>query len=268
MRFTLQLGLKQGKVLPLNYQYELSSWIYKVISRADSEFATWLHSNGYTTGSKQFRLFNFSRLQVPAFEIQGDRLHIKSDKISLQVSFGIDASAEKFIMGLFQHQQLTIGDTQSRVTFEVLQIEAQDSRLYSNTCRFRTISPMCASKKREYNGKQSALYLSPEDEEFERILTGNLVNKWMALRVNQLVPHIAFASDNSAIQFRLLNKPSSRLVTFKAGTEEQTKVRGFDFQFELTAPIELMELGYNCGFGEKNSEGFGMVEVVGIEPEL
>jgi CRISPR-associated endoribonuclease Cas6 len=261
MRFKLTLSLKQGKVLPLNYQYELSAWIYKVMSRVDSDFADWLHNEGYTKGNKHFRLFNFSRLLAPSFNILGDRLLINSDTVSLHISFGIDVSAEKFIMGLFQHQQLTIGDTHSRVTFEVAQIEALPSQLYLKTQRFKTLSPICVSIKRNHNGKSSPLYLSPEDDEFERILTGNLVNKWIASRLNQVVSSISFASEEPPIQFRLLNKPASRLVTIKAGTSEETRVRGFDFQFELTAPIELMELGYNCGFGEKNSEGFGMVEV-------
>ncbi|MCB0538258.1 MAG: CRISPR-associated endoribonuclease Cas6, partial [Bacteroidetes bacterium] len=32
------------------------------------------------------------------------------------------------------------------------------------------------------------------------------------------------------------------------------------FHFELTAPVELHEIGYEAGFGEKNSMGFGCVK--------
>ncbi|MEI6848119.1 MAG: CRISPR-associated endoribonuclease Cas6 [Chlorobiaceae bacterium] len=31
--------------------------------------------------------------------------------------------------------------------------------------------------------------------------------------------------------------------------------------FRIEAPSELIEVGYECGFGEKNSQGFGMVKV-------
>jgi CRISPR-associated endoribonuclease Cas6 len=40
-------------------------------------------------------------------------------------------------------------------------------------------------------------------------------------------------------------------------------LRGYEFSFELTAPIELHEMGYNAGFGEKNAAaGMGLVQVV------
>jgi CRISPR-associated endoribonuclease Cas6 len=32
--------------------------------------------------------------------------------------------------------------------------------------------------------------------------------------------------------------------------------------FTITADPQLIQLGYECGFGENNSAGFGMVEVV------
>lgn len=41
MRFKLTLEVieKQKPLLPLNYQYELSSWIYKVIDQGDPLFS-------------------------------------------------------------------------------------------------------------------------------------------------------------------------------------------------------------------------------------
>jgi CRISPR-associated endoribonuclease Cas6 len=40
-------------------------------------------------------------------------------------------------------------------------------------------------------------------------------------------------------------------------------VRGYLCEFELQAPAELLRLGFQAGFGEKNSLGFGCAEVVG-----
>lgn len=76
MRFNLNLSLtdRNRSVLPVNYQYELSSWIYKVINQSDPVFAKWLHDRGFSNDNKQFRLFTFSNLMVPQYEIAGDRL--------------------------------------------------------------------------------------------------------------------------------------------------------------------------------------------------
>ena len=57
-------------------------------------------------------------------------------------------------------------------------------------------------------------------------------------------------------------KVKSRLETIKAGTNAETKVRGYQYAFKLKAPEPLVRIGLLAGFGEKNSLGFGCGEVV------
>ncbi len=52
-----------------------------------------------------------------------------------------------------------------------------------------------------------------------------------------------------------------KLLTLKEGRSDETKIKGTLAPFRLRAPRELMEVGYECGFGEKNSMGFVMVKV-------
>ncbi|MFZ0391516.1 MAG: hypothetical protein WAN36_13740 [Calditrichia bacterium] len=48
MRLKLNLQvLHPENRLPLNYAYEISAWIYKVINRSDHLFAEWLQSEVY-----------------------------------------------------------------------------------------------------------------------------------------------------------------------------------------------------------------------------
>jgi CRISPR-associated endoribonuclease Cas6 len=68
--------------------------------------------------------------------------------------------------------------------------------------------------------------------------------------------------DELPMAFRLLSAPKEKKIIIKAGTPEETKVRAYLFDFELQAPVPLLEFGYDAGFGEKNSTGFGCVEVV------
>ena len=57
MQFKITLRcLDANPVLPVNYQYELSAWIYRVIRNADAEYADFLHRHGHTTGRKTFKL--------------------------------------------------------------------------------------------------------------------------------------------------------------------------------------------------------------------
>jgi CRISPR-associated endoribonuclease Cas6 len=48
----------------------------------------------------------------------------------------------------------------------------------------------------------------------------------------------------------------SKLIDYKG-----TKIRGYQAPFTVTGPPELLRIGYACGFGDRNSQGFGMVEV-------
>ena len=59
MKFKLVLRQKRGNKIPFNYQYPLSSAIYKFIKQADQEYAEQLHQKGFGKG---FKLFTFSDL--------------------------------------------------------------------------------------------------------------------------------------------------------------------------------------------------------------
>ncbi len=56
LRLTLKC-LDTTPVLPINYQYELSAWIYGVLRKADAAYATFLHHRGYSAGQKLLELF-------------------------------------------------------------------------------------------------------------------------------------------------------------------------------------------------------------------
>jgi CRISPR-associated endoribonuclease Cas6 len=67
MRFKLHMQLAGNRqILPLNYQYPISAWIYRVMANADNEFTRALHESGYKIeNGKSFKLFTFSKLSFP-----------------------------------------------------------------------------------------------------------------------------------------------------------------------------------------------------------
>ncbi len=78
MRLELDLVNEDSKqnVLPINYQYELSAAIYKIIHQGNPKFAKWLHDGGYSNGQKLFKLFSFSHLLIApgGLSVEKDRL--------------------------------------------------------------------------------------------------------------------------------------------------------------------------------------------------
>jgi len=263
-RITLQLIVSaKGNIIPINYQYELSSWIYRTIQEGDSAFGDWLHEKGYMFNGKSFKLFTFSRLQIPKkqFQIKDDRLYLHGVDICFYVSFLLENSAEPFITGLFRNQQLILGDRISQTKFLVRTIERLPDPEFCETMSLHLLSPLVVNK---VDGKHGE-FLRPDHNEFENLFFQNLVRKYLSSV--QDLPGLGdlegLKNDPATImKIEVLTEPMSKLVLIKAGTEQETKIRGYMFDFKITAPVPLIRTGYFAGFGEKNSLGFGCGEII------
>ncbi len=257
MELLLTLTRIRGNQLPLNYQYAVSSWIYKVISRADSSYSEFLHERGFQFDKRSFKMFTFSQLDLRPYKIVGDAVHLLGDDVQLNVRFMVDASMENFIKGLFLHQHCGLGNQSYQVDFKVTKVEAQSAPVFRTTTRYECLSPIVVSALRD---DYSTAYLSPHDIAFGPILIQNLVRKHAALAVHGDSDVAEY--QGSDYSFRLLSEPRKKGTVIKEGTEKETKVIAYLFRFELTAPVELHEVGYYAGMGEKNAMGFGCVKLV------
>lgn len=260
MQFKITLRcLDEKPVLPVNYQYELSAWIYKVLQNADAAYSEFLHRQGYTTGRKSFKLFCFSHLNVPKRILEGDRLHVGSREVSFIIGFYLDRTAEEFVRGLFREQQFSLGDRISRARFAVQTVEMRPPSLphHAGPLTVRILSPLVVARKRPDNRPDE--YLHPDDPDFGRLLFLNLLDKYAAATGQ---PPPAWW-DAARFAFRPVGQPPrSKLVTIKAGTPAETRVKGWMFDFEVDMPRELLEVGLLAGWGRGNAEGFGCGEMI------
>ena len=254
MRFKLTLQIQPkviGSELPINYQYPLQAAIYRTLAKSDLEFATWLHENGYQQDGKRFKLFTFSNLIVPQYGIdkERERLVVKHDFVTLFISFLPEKSTQKFIQGVFKDRTFQVTDYLSGVQFMVREIKVMRPLEYQPEMTFRTLSPVCISLRNDHDQMD---YLSPNDPRYELgILTGLLA------RYNAIYgePY----SGEPYCHLQLLSEPKSTLIRIKAGTPNETRVRGYRYQFKIALPEELMQIAYESGLGEKGSMGFGMI---------
>lgn len=258
MKFQLRLErTTEKRVIPINYQYELSGFIYKVLQNADAKYSLFLHEKGYQTERKSFKLFAFSNLHIQPFRPLKDRIEILGNEVSFKISFYNDIASEHFVIGLFQNQQFSLGDKISQVPFTVKQIEVVAMPTIGESVTLKPLSPIVVGRK---NDRDNDNYLPPDHPDFEELFIENLIDKYRA--TGQVMPT---SWQNATIGFKLLDysKLRSRLITIKTGTAQQTKVRGFDnFSFQLVAPRELIEVALLAGCGKLNAMGFGYVEVV------
>ena len=260
MRFKIFLSpTLEPSVIPINYQYPLSAAIYKVLHKADSDYAAFLHKKGYrAAGSlKNFKFFTFSDLSVK-FKLKGDRMCLHSSP-ELVVSFHLPAAAETFVKGLFLSQQLDIADRKSRASFKVGLVNALPDP-FSGSHADEVISirvaaaSACVAGWKDSKGNYD--FISPEDARFPWVVQHNWEEKLKSV-------HIYEAGDVLGVRvLPFQTPPKSRLITIKAFTNCQTRIKGFThFGMELTAKRKYLELIYNSGAGVYNALGMGFIEM-------
>lgn len=257
MRIELTINHLPNQKLPLNYHYILSSWIYRTLAEADAEFSEWLHQKGYEINGKKFKHFCFSMLN-PVFE-QGGRYKIhKKEEVfelvkgptNLILSFNIDEAVKNMVRQLFQDNMIQLSSGQFNLLGMVEQVKLLPSPTFMETMQYRAMTPICISAGVE--GEKYSSYLSPDDERYEEIFIKNLVDK-----ANAYLGEPKYQVDQVKFKARS-EKFISKLWKIKG-----ISIRGYLYEFDLTAPKELQEIGYNAGFGTNNSSlGMGFCEVI------
>lgn len=256
----IKLSLKQGRtnqLIPINYQYALSSFIYHTIEASDSEYSKWLHNKGYTDGSKKFKLFTFSMLNIPKRNLENGKLRILSDEMELTVSMISDKTIEHFIIGMFENQKMKIYDNENEAVFFIKTVEQIPEPDFKKQNIFKTISPIVLTQRTLHNGKESQYYMGPLDENYIQYLENNLKEK------SKVYYNSKDESDKYKLDsFKVIGDVKTKLIKIKEDKADMTEIRGFIFKFEITGDIELIRMGYEAGFGKSCSLGFGCVNSV------
>lgn len=259
MRFKLTLQLEpqeSGREIPINYQYELSSVIYKIIASADFEFSEHLHTTGYMSTTKNFKLFTFSNLIAPNRGItlnkETNRLIINSDTVYWYLSFIPNESTQKFVQGVFSDQRFRLADRLGGARFRIREVQLMPDMKYNDDTEFETMSPISVSKHEE--GRKFPLYIAPGDELYETALLTGLTERYKAINGKDF-------EGEKYCHLIPTSEPKSALICIKAGTKEESRIRGYRFRFKLQLPPELMDIAYAGGLGERCSMGFGMIMV-------
>lgn len=256
MRFILTLNrTTKQRMLPMDYQYYISAWIYKVLNQADREFSVFLHEKGYgQSDTKLYKLFCFSQLNFGKPKLWKEKkvFEIITHEIELHISFDVTEVATNFIKGLFMSQVFYLGDKFNGIDFSVSKVEALPEPEFRETMKYHLQTPWVVS----YQSVQDKYpkYLSPDDDSFKTLAIKHLIEKYNNTRNSRTV---------SPDQFRLHLTSSFKRAGFviKPGASRESRVIGNLFDFELSAPVEIHQMIWNAGVSEKSSSGFGWVEM-------
>lgn len=258
MRLKILLKSSRRISLPYSYQYWLHSAIYDLIRKSSPDYSQFLHDTGFIDENKHLKLFVFSRLFFAKAVFAAQSIK-EVEQAELYFSTPIPKSFEHLVLGIFSDQKLLLKTNMELAEFDISLVETLPEPIWTDEMKFICLSPIAvAGKSEEHSGKHFFDYMKPEEK--ERFIGGirdNLLRKYRLIRQTEF-------GGKADIDFNFdplyIVKKQGRIrkrIHFKG-----TEIIGMEAPFTISADPQLIQTGYECGFGENNSAGFGMVEMV------
>ena len=252
MRLRIQLDNPHGAALPLNYQHHLTAAIYGLLAASDAEYARFLHGTGYGAeeSSRRFKLFVFSWLRG-RHRVEGDRLRFAPGPLIWQIASPVAEFLTHCATGLLAEAALSVGPA----AFPITQIQTLPPPQFTDLvekAHFTCLSPIVAALPLPDGGTR---YLTPGDgEAFSAAIRANLLRKHAILHGGPPADdRFQLAFDPAYLE---RSQGGTKLITYKT-----IQIRAAFAPFRASGSAELLRVGYEAGFGEKNAGGFGMVEM-------
>lgn len=245
MRLSLKLKPESQLQLPLSYQHILQGLIYREME--DRDFATFLHEEGYAVEKRAFRLFTFSRL-IGRYRINKEsKKIIFDDQIEWHVGSIVPRVIRELGRGFVKRDKLSLNGQ----TVQVEEISYTPPPYILESCKIKMLSPLTIHSTYESkDSKKITQYFDPDDAVFSHLIAENLSNKYYAY-YGRSMPGEVF------IRPLRVTKRDKVITTFKGFI-----ISGWNGVYELRGTTEALQFAYGVGIGARNSQGFGMFEIV------
>ena len=230
-------------VLPIHYNSAVQGLIYSMVQDEMPQ----LHDEGFDVGGRTFRLFTFSR-------VVGKVEYLKDGQIAFHspVRVRVASPLEQFIVtlakNLLNSESIMLGN--NRVYVKSLSALPQPD-FSSGKVKVKAISPITAySTLLTQDGKKKTYYYHPREQEFVDQVTSNLLKKAVCLNKNL---------EGLPFSFRALkvSNKDAKIIYYR-----DFVIKGWLGIYEIEGDPRLLKLAYSAGLGAKNSQGFGMIDVI------
>ena len=232
----ITLYAQKPACLPLSYNALIQGALYDCWRQG----APSLHNEGFTDGSRTYRLFTFSQLS--------GKSHVDSKKKTISVTGVITfrvRSPEEDLIDLLAQELAAKGSLRiGRAVLPIVNLSTADRLLFPHRALINMLSPVTLHRTLDDGYTE---YLDPRTRAFAEALQVNCEHKAQS-----------FGFDCCLVQLVPLDESlRKRVIQFKG-----TYVNGWTGQFILSAEPETMAFLYNAGLGDRNSQGFGMFEII------
>jgi len=259
LRLLLKLRISGNSRLTLNYNYSLSAAIYGLLRFGSAEFSSFLHDIGFESQNKTYKLFTFA-LRLRGYTIDEGSFNLINPNAYLYISTPlVDTFIQNFIIGTFEKQKMEINGSKGASIFTIEQVESLPEPQFKEQMKFKLLSPLVLSTKRQIIDELKQYYLRPGDtDKINEVLTNNLKNKYRIINKGETgEAEVKLKWDEFYLR---KHDRVTKKITINENGKYPVEIIGINAPFTIEGNPELIKVGYECGFGEKNSMGFGLVD--------
>ena len=230
----------EGLVLPLNYHHILQAVIYRNLGNAYG-YSNFVHEIGFQSDNRKFRMFTFSLIQGK-YQIIGKKIRFQ-DEISFEVR-----SPECFFIRQLADNIQRNGLTYGKQHFDDVGVYLMDDTVEGEELYIRMKTPITVYLTDNVSKKTH--FFHPLEEEFSELVANNFFRKYKAyygvepeepiwIRPVTITEKDSFATDYKGFH-----------------------IKGWKGEYYLVGERKYLDFLYQTGLGSKNSQGFGMFDVI------
>jgi CRISPR-associated endoribonuclease Cas6 len=229
--------------------HHLASFLYERIGAADAALGRWLHDEGMATpgrADKRYKPLVFGEPECPRYRFQGAEKRFEAGVVHWQIGSPHEEICAALLAGLATQERVRIG----RAEFALVEAGLIPPPVFAPEMRFIALSPVTAAVNHAELGK---VYLR-EEAALAEAMAANLRWKYHIL-TGQEAGAVEVEFDQAYLRAHggWQSRQVTRLVTYG-----QTKIKAYAAPFIVCGDPALLAVGWECGFGEANAQGFGL----------
>jgi len=224
--------------IPLNYNYQVQSSIYKVL-QYNPQYASFIHNIGYGRKNAPFRLFTFGKIKGD-YSIKDKKMWIAGD-IHLELRSVSEDFCNVLKEALLAAEKIKFFNSE----LSIKMIETDRFAITNNEVKITTSSPIVAKYSNE---QRKSFYFSPVEDKFHELINQNFRNKFYAYSNHET---------DTEIRLTTITKPQKVVTKYK-----ETWITAYRGKFILTGEGWALDFLYQTGIGSHSSQGFGMFDVI------
>lgn len=240
MRLIIRHKIEDSLKLPLNYHHILQAIIYNSMKHF-TNYSDFLHDEGFGVGKRNYKMFTFGLLNG-RYTIRGKDI-IFFDEVSFEVR-----SPDVFLIRLLAQNIMDNGICYLSQRFEKVDVYIADTTIEIEEMLIQMNSPICVYSTDE--GSRKTYYYNPDEDYFSEMVQKNFFRKYTA--------YYGIEPQSNIYIEPVKVTPKDKYVTKYNGIY----IGAWKGIYNLSGQRKYLDFLFNTGIGSKNSQGFGMFNIL------